>query len=58
MSHQFSWEQMADRIIVSQNMWDMMSRLRPKQRKYFITGDESWIFRNNEQQPSRDAGWW
>jgi histone-lysine N-methyltransferase SETMAR len=31
-------------------MLDMMQELGPKQQKYLITGDESWIYRDNQRR--------
>jgi hypothetical protein len=42
--YRLSDAQKADRIELSQHMLDMMQGLGPKQQKYLITGDESWIY--------------
>jgi hypothetical protein len=42
--HPLSDAQKADKVEFSQHMLDMMQLLRPKQQKYLITGDESWIY--------------
>jgi hypothetical protein len=34
----------ADRVELSQRMLDMMQGLDPRQQKYLITVDESWIY--------------
>jgi hypothetical protein len=31
-------------------MFDMMQGLGPKQQKHLITGDESWIYRDNQRR--------
>jgi histone-lysine N-methyltransferase SETMAR len=41
--------QKADRVGLSRHMLDMMQGLGPKQQRYLITGDESWIYWENQQ---------
>jgi hypothetical protein len=41
--HRLSNAQKADGAELPQHMLDMIQRLGPKQQKYLITGDESWI---------------
>jgi hypothetical protein len=42
--------QKADRVELSQHMLDVMQGLGPKQQKYLITGDESWIYWDNQRR--------
>jgi hypothetical protein len=46
--HRLSDAQKADRVKLSQHMLDMIQGLGPKQQKYLITGDESWIYWDNQ----------
>jgi hypothetical protein len=39
---------LSDRVELSQHMLDMMQGLGPKQQKCAITGDESWIYWDNQ----------
>jgi hypothetical protein len=48
MSHHLSDAQKADRVELPQYMLDMMNGLGPKQQKYLITGDESWVCWDNQ----------
>jgi histone-lysine N-methyltransferase SETMAR len=48
--HRLSDAQKADRVEVSQHMLEMMQGLGPKQQKYLITGDESWIYKDNQRR--------
>jgi hypothetical protein len=43
----FSEEQKVDRVTLAQDMLQVRQDFGPKQRKYLITGDESWIFWDN-----------
>jgi hypothetical protein len=45
--HGLSEQQKADRVALSQAMRQTMNDLEPKQHKYLITGDETWIFWDN-----------
>jgi histone-lysine N-methyltransferase SETMAR len=40
--------QTADRVEFSERMLNMVQGLPPKQQKYLITGDESWIYCDNQ----------
>jgi histone-lysine N-methyltransferase SETMAR len=40
--------QKADTVEFSQHMLDMMQKLGPRQQKDLITGDESWIYWDNQ----------
>jgi hypothetical protein len=42
--------QKADRVALSQHMLDMMQGLGPKQQKYLMTGDESWVYWDNQRR--------
>jgi hypothetical protein len=42
--------QKADTAELSQHMLDMMQGLGPKQQKYLITRDESWIYWDNQRR--------
>jgi hypothetical protein len=46
--HRLSDSQKANRVEFSQHTLDMMQGLGPKQQKYLITGDESWIYSDNQ----------
>jgi hypothetical protein len=48
--HRPSEEQKVDRVTLAQDMLQLMQDLRPKQRKYLITGDENWIFWDNHHR--------
>jgi histone-lysine N-methyltransferase SETMAR len=48
--HRLSDAQKADRVELSQHMLEMMQGLGPKQQKYLITGDESWIYWDNQHR--------
>jgi hypothetical protein len=48
--HRLSDGQKADRVELSQHVLDMMQGLGPKQRKYLITGDELWIYWDNQRR--------
>jgi hypothetical protein len=48
--HRMSDAQNADRVELSQHMLNMMQGLGPNQQKYFITGDESWIYWANQRR--------
>jgi hypothetical protein len=48
ISHRLSDAQLADTVELSQHMIDMMQGIGPKQQKYLITGDESWIYCDNQ----------
>jgi hypothetical protein len=50
ISHRLSDVQKVDRVELSQHMLDMMQGLGPKQEKYLPTGDESWIYWNNQRR--------
>jgi hypothetical protein len=50
ISHRLSDAQKADRVELSQHMLDMMQELGLKQQKYLITGDESWIYWDNQRR--------
>jgi hypothetical protein len=50
MAHRLSDAHNADRVELSQHMLDMMPGLGPKQQKYLITGDKSWIYWDNQCQ--------
>jgi hypothetical protein len=41
-------EQKADRVAICKNLIDIIISLGPKQSKYLITGDESWIYSDNQ----------
>jgi hypothetical protein len=41
-------EQKADRAAICKSLIKMTSPLGPRQLKYLITGDESWIYSDNE----------
>jgi hypothetical protein len=45
--HQLSEQQKAGRVALSQEMLQTMNDLGGKQHKYLITGDETWIFWDN-----------
>jgi hypothetical protein len=40
--------QKADRVAIYQSLIDMMISLGPKQLKYLITGNKSWIYCDNQ----------
>jgi hypothetical protein len=42
--------QKADRVEPPQHLLEMMQGLSPKQHKYLITGDESWISWDNQRR--------
>jgi hypothetical protein len=46
--YRLSEAQKDDRFHLSQAMLEMMESLGPKQRNYFITGDDSWVCRDNQ----------
>jgi hypothetical protein len=46
--HRLSGAQKADMVEFSQYMLDMIQGLGPKQHKYLITVDESWIYWDNQ----------
>jgi histone-lysine N-methyltransferase SETMAR len=46
--YRLSDAQKADRVTICKNLIDMMISLGPKQAKYLITGDESWIYWDNQ----------
>jgi hypothetical protein len=46
----FSEQQKAEKVAFSQEMLQTMSDLEPKQHKYLITGDETWIFWDNNHR--------
>jgi hypothetical protein len=48
--HRLSDAQKADSVEFSQQLLDMMQRLGPKQQKYVISGDEFWIYWNNQRR--------
>jgi histone-lysine N-methyltransferase SETMAR len=48
--HRLSDAQKADRVELSQHMLDMIQGLGPKRQKYLITGDESWIYWDNQRR--------
>jgi hypothetical protein len=48
--HRLSDAQKADRVEPFQHMLNMMQGLGSKQQKYHITGDESWIYRDNQRR--------
>jgi hypothetical protein len=48
--HRLFDAQNSDGVELSQHMLDMMQGLGPKQQKYFITGDESWIYWDNQRR--------
>jgi hypothetical protein len=48
--HRLSDAHKVDRVEPSQNMLDMMRRLSPKQQKDPITGDQSWIYWDNQRR--------
>jgi hypothetical protein len=50
MPHRLSDAQKADRVELPQYMLDMMQGLGPKQQKYLITGDEFWIYWDNQRR--------
>jgi hypothetical protein len=47
--HCLSDAQKPDSVELSQHMLDMTQGLGPKQQKYLVTGDESWIYRDNQR---------
>jgi histone-lysine N-methyltransferase SETMAR len=48
--HGVSDTQKVDRVEGSQHMLEMMQAVAPKQQKYPITGDESWIYWDNQRR--------
>jgi hypothetical protein len=46
--YRLSDREKAGRVAISQDLIDMMIWLGPKQSKYDITGDESWIYSANQ----------
>jgi hypothetical protein len=46
-------EPKAERVELPQHVLDAMQGLGPKQRKYFMTGDEPWIYRDNQRRGMR-----
>jgi hypothetical protein len=48
--HRLPDAQKADRVELSQHMLDMMQGLGPKRQKYLMTGDESWIYWDNQRR--------
>jgi hypothetical protein len=50
MPHRLSDAHLADRVELSQHMLDMMQGLGPRQQRYFITGDESYIYWDNQRR--------
>jgi hypothetical protein len=42
--------QKADRVELSQYLLDMMVGLDPKQQKYLMTADGSWIYWDNQRR--------
>jgi hypothetical protein len=50
ISHRWFDAQGGDRVELSQQWPDMMQGLGPKQQKYHITGDESWIYWDNQRR--------
>jgi hypothetical protein len=51
--HRPSEEQKVDRVTLAQDILQVMQDLGPKQQKYLITDDESWMF---WKSPLRDVG--
>jgi histone-lysine N-methyltransferase SETMAR len=45
--HRLTDEQKHMRVEISQEILDMINRLGPRQRDYLITGDESWMYWDN-----------
>jgi histone-lysine N-methyltransferase SETMAR len=50
MPHRLSEQQKADRVALSREMLQTVNDLGPKQHKYLITGDETWIFWDNNHR--------
>jgi hypothetical protein len=48
--HRLSNAQKADGVELSQYMLEMMQGLAPKQQKYLITVNESWIYWDNQRR--------
>jgi histone-lysine N-methyltransferase SETMAR len=48
--HRLSEQQKSDRTALSQVLLEMINNLGPKQQNYLITGDESWIFWDNDHR--------
>jgi histone-lysine N-methyltransferase SETMAR len=42
--------QKTDRVELSQHLLEMTQELGPKQQKYLMTGDESWIYWDNQRR--------
>jgi hypothetical protein len=42
--------QKADRVELSEHVLDMMQGLGQKRQQYLITGDESWIYWDNQRR--------
>jgi hypothetical protein len=47
---QCSEQDKADKANLSRDMLQMMTDLRPRQQKYLITGDETWICWDNDHR--------
>jgi hypothetical protein len=47
--HRLSDVQKADEAELSQRMFDVMQGLGPERQKYLITGNESWIYWDNQR---------
>jgi hypothetical protein len=50
MPYRLSDVQKVHRVELSQHMLEMMQGLSSKQQKYLITGDESWIYWDNQRR--------
>jgi hypothetical protein len=48
--HRLSDVQKADRVELSQHMLEMMQGCSPKRQKHLVTGDESWIYWDNQRR--------
>jgi hypothetical protein len=49
MPHRLSDAQKAEGVELSQHMLDMVQGLGPKEQKYLITGNESWVYWDNQR---------
>jgi hypothetical protein len=46
--YRLSDEEKANRVAICQNLIEMMISLGPNQSRYLISGDESWIYSDNQ----------